>query len=119
MYAETSMLLYTKNEFSFHDERTARDWFVNRTPHQKRALEVVWIDLEWICHRYMLFDFAFNIFGKESGIKRVVVSRLAVRKAAERISSEACDAELDWSEVKTTSELNRRLAKGFKIEYVD
>jgi thiol-disulfide isomerase/thioredoxin len=113
-------VVYTCNEFSFQDEGTARDWFFNRTPQQKRALKSVWFDMEFTS-RGKLFLYSFNLFGKDSGITRVVVSRLAMRRAAELFTSQSgwCDDSMPILEKDAKDAIEKRLPNGVVIEFVD
>lgn len=67
IYNETKSMSYARNEFSFQDEFTMRDWINKRAPAQKRMLEVVWIELVW--SQCIVYDYKFY-----EGLKAVRVS---------------------------------------------
>ncbi|OCK81234.1 hypothetical protein K432DRAFT_425103 [Lepidopterella palustris CBS 459.81] len=48
IYDETGLLYYQLNAFSFNSSSTMRRWVGCRLPVQKRALESLWTNLDWL-----------------------------------------------------------------------
>jgi hypothetical protein len=81
IYHETKALPYALNEFSFQDELTMKDWLRNRAAAQKRALAVVWLNLEG-GYVDRVFRWNWSLFGPQCGLRRMVVPTTALDRPA-------------------------------------
>jgi hypothetical protein len=132
IYHEAGLFSYELNEFSFQDEVTMKNWFGNRLIAQKRAINTVWFDIEWLRRSLMLIDsYSFQPanhdaryhIGKDHGIKKVYVS---ISAFARLFGTSA----LGWGSSQTESwqkrtfkesvhRLLRRNEKYLRVEFVD
>jgi hypothetical protein len=124
-YAETKILPYMYCSFSFQDEGTFKDWVHNRSAMHKRVLGSrggsIWMDAEWYM-RSNLIEFKYNLFGKECGIKKITISRLALRSAERRLRAVNNNGWLDRQVVDFTKTIEQRMGKAagtISFEIVD